>query len=75
MRVPRGSAGLQLTLRGGPGTQAAVCAWLCLGPAGCHPLPEAPSAGFRGFIYTSLYLTGGSVWWRYFTRSSGRPRE
>lgn len=43
MRVPRGSAGLQLTLRGGPGTQAAVCAWLCLGPAGCHPLPEAGS--------------------------------
>ncbi|XP_042838427.1 solute carrier family 66 member 3 isoform X1 [Panthera tigris] len=43
VRVPRGSAGLQLTLRGGPGTQAAVCAWLCLGPAGCHPLPEAGS--------------------------------
>ncbi|XP_058538531.1 solute carrier family 66 member 3 isoform X2 [Neofelis nebulosa] len=43
VRVPRGSAGLQLTLRGGPGRQAAVCAWLCLGPAGCHPLPEAGS--------------------------------
>lgn len=40
-RAGEGPAGLPLTLRGGPGTQAAVCAWLCLGPAGCHPLPEA----------------------------------